>query len=161
MIEKCLITPYWNTSKCSKWKKTLACFYWGCPSPSFPSFHIIFLRNRKGFFACQLVLHEQSYSSFFSEGKKSAQTLDYYLPEGQKGNKTNHTKKNKTKRMNFHTFDVHCLKWGVFWWEMRSYQGRISPSLKSPEVAMTKSSFSFLPLPLLQPAYALSSWKNK
>lgn len=79
-----------------------------------------------------------------------------------KQKKTNHTKKNKTKRMSFHTFYVHCLKWGIFWWGMRSCQGRISSSLESPEVTtMTKSSFFFLLLPLLQPAYALSSWKNK
>lgn len=129
--------------------------FWGCTSPSFPSFHAILPRNRQVFFACQLALHEQSYSSFFSERKKNQ--LKHQTTSFLKGRKKKTTKQNKTKIMNFHIFDVHFLKQGIFQLGMRSYPGHTSLSLKSPEVTTTKSSFSFQMLPLLQSSYALSS----
>lgn len=118
--------------KCSTCKKILAYFlglslslfpFLSCPSP----------KKQKRIF-----LHvSQHYvnRTTLAESKKSSQTLG-----------------NKTKGMDFHTCDVHCSKWNIFW----SYPGHISPSLESPEVT-TKSSFFFMMLPLLQPAYALSS----
>lgn len=110
--------------------------------------HFPFRRKKKSVRATPLCFQKEKISSNIS------------FLKGRKENKKKPTKKNKTKRMSFHTFDVRCLKWGIFWLGMRSYPGHISPSLKSPEVTTVKSSFSFLMLTLLQSAYALSSWKK-
>lgn len=92
--------------------------------------------------------------------RKEKNRLKHQTTAFLKGSKKKNKSKAKQNQMNEFPYFWCTLSNTEYFLVRDEVLPRTFP-LKSPEVTSTKSSFSYIILPLLQSAYALSSWKNK